>query len=258
MPRELDSQPVAVLAADHWVADATAFRTALGVAAAAASGQRGMVTLGVPPERAETGFGYLELDVPAPDVAAAVPVTRFFEKPDEETARRFAASSRHLWNAGIFVFQPAVFATHLARHQPAIEGLARALREGGLDDADAARLYAELPDVSVDHGVMERLGPGEVLTVPLRCGWSDLGSWEALAATLAADGAGNRCLGDVIALDARDNLLYADSGTVAVLGVEGLVVVRSTDAVLVLPRERSQEVRRIVAELARAGRRDLL
>jgi mannose-1-phosphate guanylyltransferase len=258
MPQADDSLPVAVLPSDHHVADAEAFRDTLEAAANAAMERRCVVTLGVPPERPETGFGYLELAEPAPAEAEAVAVTRFYEKPDAETARRFAASGRHLWNAGIFVFLPEVLLAHLAAHQPEIHRAVAKVRAGGLDAAAEALIYAALPAVSIDHGVMERLGTGDVLTLPLRCGWSDLGSWEALAGTLPADERGNHVRGDVLAMDARDNVLFADAGTIAVLGVDGLVVVRSGDAVLVLPRERSQEVRRIVAELQRAGRRDLL
>jgi mannose-1-phosphate guanylyltransferase len=256
LPPELSSQPVAILPADHWVDDAAAFRAALASAAATAAQRRVVVTLGVPPARAETGFGYLEVDT-LPETPVAVPVRRFYEKPDEETAHRFWSGGRHLWNSGVFVFLPEVFWSQLERHQPAIARMASALR-GGIGEEAAAELYAELTSVSIDQGVMERLGFGEVWTVPLRCGWSDLGSWEALATVLAPDRAGNRSRGDVVAVDSEDNLLFADAGTVAVLGIRGLAVVRSGDSVLVLPLERSQEVRRIVAELGRAGRRDLL
>lgn len=256
LPPELSSRPVAILPADHWVDDAAAFRAALASAAATAAERRVVVTLGVPPERAETGFGYLEVDE-LPDSPVALPVRRFYEKPDEETARGFVAGGRHLWNSGVFVFLPEVFWEQLERHQPAIARMASALRDG-TSEGEAAELYAELTSVSIDHGVMERLGPSEVWAVPLRCGWSDLGSWEALATVLAPDRAGNRARGDVVAIDAADNLLLADEGTVAVLGIRGLAVVRSGDSVLVLPLERSQDVRRIVAELERAGRRDLL
>jgi mannose-1-phosphate guanylyltransferase len=260
MPESGDASAVAVLPSDHHVADAGAFRAALAGAARTAEDRRCVVTLGVPPERAETGFGYLELAAAATDGLEAMPLERFVEKPDAATARAFAASGRHLWNAGIFVFAPEVLFAHLERHQPEIHRAVRAVRSGAgkLDSTAEERLYAELPAVSIDHGVMERLERGEVFTVPLRCGWSDLGSWEALAAVLPGDDSGNHRSGDVLALEARDNVLFADAGTIAVLGVEGLVVVRSGDAVLVVPRERSQEVRRIVAELTRASRRDLL
>ena len=119
-----------------------------------------------------------------------------------------------------------------------------------------AEIYPSLKSISIDYAVMERLD--SIATLPLDCGWSDLGSWEALAEILDGDDDGNRGRGDVIALDATGNLLMAEQGTVAVLGVEGLVVVRTADSVLVLPKERSQEVRRIVDELQRRRRTDLL
>ena len=117
-------------------------------------------------------------------------------------------------------------------------------------------LYAGLPADSIDYAIMEKLDG--IATIPLDCGWSDLGSWEALDEILSTDVGGNTGRGDTLAVDTQGNLLFADQGTIAVLGVEGLVVVRTGDAVLVMPKSRSQEVRRLVTELAARGREDLL
>ncbi|HJX29846.1 MAG TPA: mannose-1-phosphate guanylyltransferase, partial [Thermoanaerobaculia bacterium] len=117
-------------------------------------------------------------------------------------------------------------------------------------------LYGRLPADSIDYAVMEKLD--EISTLPLDCGWSDLGSWSALDEILPRDEAGNTGRGDVLAIESRDNLLFSDAGTIAVLGVEGLVVVRTGDTVLVMPKERSQEVRKIVTELGRGDRGELL
>jgi mannose-1-phosphate guanylyltransferase len=119
-----------------------------------------------------------------------------------------------------------------------------------------ASIYSQLPAISIDHAVMEKLE--DLGTLPLDCGWSDLGSWEALWELLPHDLDGNALQGSNLSIDSKDNLVYADAGTVAIVGVEGLVVVRTKDTVLVIPKERSQEVRRIIAALEEAGRTELL
>ncbi|HVS16803.1 MAG TPA: sugar phosphate nucleotidyltransferase [Thermoanaerobaculia bacterium] len=257
LPASRRDLPLAVLPSDHWVADAAAFRRVLEAAARAVAARDAVLTLGVTPHRPETGYGYLELSrSPGPGLEP-VPLARFVEKPDEPTARAFVETGRYLWNAGIFVFRPGRLLELLAQHQPAIAARLDPL-VAARDDPDAeAALYGELPVVSIDSGLIERLDAIE--TLPLDCGWSDLGSWEALAEALEPnDARGNRLHGPVVTVDARENLLYADHGTVAVIGVEGLVVVRTADAVLVMPRERAQDVRRVVDELRDCGRDDLL
>ncbi len=253
MPAELRRGVIAVLPADHRVADEAAFRAALSAASAAAETRDLVMTLGIKPHRPETGFGYLELAAPPDPLTGLAQVARFHEKPDLETAEAFVAGGRHLWNAGIFVFRGETLLSLLAVHQPE---LARGIEAIAAAPARLAELYGELPATSIDVALMEKL---ETLgTLALDCGWSDLGSWEALAEVVPADAAGNAAVGDVLAIAARDNLLFADQGTIAVFGVDGLVVVRTDDVVLVMPKARSQEVRRIVAELERRKRDELL
>jgi mannose-1-phosphate guanylyltransferase len=252
MPESARRGAIAVLPADHRVADPEGFRATLAAAVRLVERDNRVMTLGVTPRWPETGYGYLQL---APEAGAegARRVERFVEKPTLENAERFFASGRHLWNAGIFVFRGTTFLDLLAVHQPA---LARGLAAIAAEPDRLADLYRALPADSIDYALMEKLD--SISTLPLDCGWSDLGSWEALSEVLAPDAQGNRGRGDVLALDAGRNLLFADQGTIAVVGVEGLVVVRTGDAVLVLPKERSQEVRKIVDELKRRGRGDLL
>lgn len=253
MPRELRDEVIAVLPADHRVRDPHAFRATLRQAAAAVERHGCVVALGVTPDRPETGYGYLELGPTIDGASGLARVRRFTEKPDAATAGRYLAGGRHLWNAGIFVFRGTTLLSLLERLAPEVAaGLARLAAE----PARTAELYRTLPSISIDYAVMERLD--DLAALPLDCGWSDLGSWAALADELAADRAGNRTRGDVLAVDAAANLLYADAGTIAVVGVEGLVVVRTADAVLVVPQERSQEVRRVVDALRRQGRGELL
>ncbi len=253
MPAAARQGVVAVLPSDHRVADPEAFRAALAAAFDAAERFDRIVALGVTPRWPETGFGYLELGAGLPDGGALREVIRFREKPDRATAEAFLASGRHLWNAGIFVFRGTRLLEEIARHAPE---LAAGLERLAGEPERAEELYAELPSISIDFAVMEHVQG--MAAIALDCGWDDLGSWQALYEVLPADAAGNRTHGQAVAVEATGNLLFADQGLVAALGVSDLIVVRTGDAVLVAPRERAQEVRRIVERLEAAGRRDLL
>lgn len=245
---------VVVLPSDHHVTEPEAFCKALGVAVEEARTSERIVTLGVLPRWAETGYGYLELER-AVDGLGVYEVARFVEKPDKERAEAFVAGGRHLWNAGIFVFRASVFAQRLRQHQPEIAELVDRLR-GADDPAEVAALYGAMPNVSIDFGLMEHLD--DTASIPLECGWNDLGSWDALAEILSSDDAGNRTLGDVVVHSAERNVLVAPEGTIAVVGVDDLIVVRTDDAVLVARRGEAQEVREIVRLLQQSSREDLL
>jgi mannose-1-phosphate guanylyltransferase len=252
MPEEARRGAVAVLPADHRVGEPAAFRRTLEQAAKVVEREDRVIALGVVPRWAETGYGYLELEPDAgPDGVRRV--RRFVEKPSAENAARFLASGNYLWNAGIFVFRGSTLLDLLERLQPE---LARGLEEIAAAPGRLRELYGRLPADSIDYAVMEKLDG--ISTLPLDCGWSDLGSWEALDEVLPKDARGNSGRGERLAVDARSNLLFADQGTIAVLGVEGLVVVRTGDAVLVCPKSRSQEVKKLVAELTARQREDLL
>jgi mannose-1-phosphate guanylyltransferase len=253
MPAAAREGVVAVLPADHRVEDGAAFRSTLEAAAGVVERDDRVMTLGVRPSRVETGYGYLELGEALAGGDGLRRVRRFTEKPDTATAERFVRSGETLWNAGIFVFRGATLLRHLTRLEPAVgDGLEAIAAE----PARTAELYAGLPAVSIDYAVMERLD--DLATLPLDCGWSDLGSWAALAELLPTDGEGNATHGDVLGLDARGNLLWAEGGQIAVVGVSDLVVVRTGDCVLVVPRQRAQEVKRLVDALTAAGRDELL
>ncbi len=253
IPASARSQVAAVLPADHRVGDPEAFRRALASAAEVAERDRRVMTLGVRPHRPETGYGHLELGETLDAELGVRRVARFVEKPDAERAQRFFAGGQHLWNAGIFVFPTEVMLGHLARFEPELAAGLEAIEES---PGQIGELYPELKKISIDYAVMERLD--DLGTLPLDCGWSDLGSWKSLAEELPADADGNVVRGDVVAIDARDNLLLAEEGTVAVVGVEGLVVVRTADSVLVVPKDRAQEVKSVVDALREAGRDDRL
>lgn len=252
MPEEARRDVVLVLPSDHRMGDPAAFRDALARAARAVEREDRVMTLGVTPRWAETGYGYLELE-PGAEEDGVRRVRRFVEKPDAATAEQYVSSGNYLWNAGIFLFRGTTLLDILARLQPE---LARGLEEIAAAPEKVAELYPRLPADSIDYAVMEKLD--DISTLPLDCGWSDLGSWEALDEILPRDDQGNSGRGDVLAVDAANNLLFSDAGTIAVLGVEGLVVVRTGDSVLVIPKERSQEVKKLVQELAARRREDLL
>lgn len=253
MPIDLQEGIVVVLPADHFMADSKAFCDTLKTAGEIAQTDRRIMTLGVRPSRPESGYGYLELGADLGASTGLRMVRRFTEKPDSQTAQQFFDSGRYLWNAGIFVFPGDLLLQRVAEFQPEIaRGLASARRQP--DELDS--IYSELPSISIDHAVMEKLE--DLGTLPLDCGWSDLGSWEALWELLQHDEDGNALRGSHLTIDSKDNLVYADTGTVAVVGVEGLVVVKTKDAVLVIPKERSQEVRQVISALQETGRTELL
>lgn len=252
MPEEARRGAVAVLPADHRVGDPAAFRETLGRAARLVEEEDRVMTLGVTPRWAETGYGYLELEEESGSAGARW-VRRFVEKPDAERAARFLEAGNYLWNAGIFVFRGTTLLSLLEQHQPE---LARGLEEIAAEPDRVGELYGRLPADSIDFAVMEKLD--SISTLPLDCGWSDLGSWEALYEVLPTDADKNASRGDVLAVESSGNLLFSDAGTIAVVGVEGLVVVRTGDTVLVCPKERSQEVRKLVSRLTSGGREELL
>ena len=252
MPEEARRGVVAVLPADHRIGDPAAFRGILEKAARTVERDDRVMTLGVTPRWAETGYGYLELEAEAGEDGLRQ-VRRFVEKPTPEKAEEFVRSGNYLWNAGIFLFRGATLLEILGRLQPE---LARGLEEIAAAPERVGELYGRLPADSIDYAVMEKLDG--IATFPLDCGWSDLGSWAALDEILPRDAAGNTGRGDVVAVESGGNLLFSDAGTIAVLGVHDLVVVRTGDTVLVMPKERSQEVRKIVARLGESGRGELL
>jgi mannose-1-phosphate guanylyltransferase/mannose-6-phosphate isomerase len=253
MPAEVRQGAVAVLPADHRIADGESFRRTLARAAEVVEADDRVMTLGVTPTRVETGYGYLQLGEEDDAATGLRRVVRFTEKPDLETARDFVASGHYLWNAGIFVFRGATLLAHLARLEPELgAGLAKIVAE----PERTAELYAGLTPISIDYAVMERLD--DLATLPLACGWSDLGSWASLAEILPPGPARNATHGDVLAVDSNDNLLWADAGHLAVLGISDLIVVRTGDTVMVLPKQRAQDVKRLVDALAAGGRDELL
>ena len=243
---------IAVVPSDQYVARPKPYAESLERALAASADGR-VVTVGIRPTGPETGFGYIEIGA---ESNGAFAVERFVEKPDRATAERYVASEKYLWNSGMFFFRASRILELIHRELPELGAILDELRA---DPSRAAARYPKAPAISIDYGVMERLGRGEVAVVPGDFGWSDVGSWAALDGLAAPDAAGNVSLGDTVTVDARDNLLYASDGrVVAAVGVHDLVIVASDDAVLVLPRDRAQDVREIVKALEKSKRESYL
>ena len=242
-----------VLPSDHVIADAAGFRAA--VAAATPAAQNGkLVTFGIVPTAAETGYGYIQ--AVAGGDAPVRAVARFVEKPDAATAAQYLASGQYFWNSGMFLFQASRYLAELERHAPAMLAACRAAFEGAKRDTDFVRLdkaaFAACPSDSIDYAVMEKTADAAVL--PIDVGWNDVGSWSALWEVAQQDGDGNAHHGDVIALDCRDTLAWGDRRLVAMIGLRDIVVVDSDDALLVAHKDHVQEVKEVVARLKAEGR----
>ncbi len=240
-----DAEGVAILTSDQRIGPDEAFFEDVRRALELAEEIEGLAVIGIRPTRAETGFGYIELGEPA---GPGRRVLRFREKPNQETAEEFAASGRFLWNAGMFFWTAAAFRRELAQAQPemaeAFDRMASALA-GGREE-EAVEAFRSLPKLSIDYALMERAE--RVGVVEARFQWDDLGTWEALSRSLAADGRGNVSLGSAMGLEAERCIIHAPGYEVSLLGVEGLVVVVHEGRVLVMPRERAQDLKKLAAD----------
>jgi mannose-1-phosphate guanylyltransferase len=249
---------MAVLPADPFIADEPTFERLVRLAIAEA--RETIVTIGVRPTHAETGFGYIRLGTKlARSGADAVhDVAGFYEKPDRPTADRYVSSGEYLWNSGMFFLTAKRMLDETRRHLPALGALLDAAVAADDSAAVIASGYADAPSISIDHGIMEKAGGLRV--VPGAFGWNDVGSWAALTALRAPDARGNVVIGGATLIDGDGSIVMADEGApyVGVLGVSDLVVVATKDAVLVIPKDRAQDVRRIVEAAKQSGRDDLL
>jgi len=239
---------VVTLPADHVVSPAEELRAKLRAATAHAAASCSLVTLGLKPTRAATGYGWLRLGdrVATADGHEVRRVANFVEKPDRARAELYLADGRHLWNLGMFAWRADVFLAELARLAPEIAA------KSALAAESIERAYDGMPSISVDHAVLEKAASVDCL--PCSFAWDDLGSFDALRRHLKEDAAGNCAVGTLVPLDAKNCTAWAEDGrVVALLGVENLVVVHAHGATLVAHRSRSEDVKKIVEELARRG-----
>lgn len=243
-----------VMPSDHHIADLPAFLEAVDRAAEAAIEGR-FALFGIRPTGPDTGYGYI-VEGPPTGTAGTHVVERFVEKPPRAEAEALLATGRGWWNSGIFVMRADRYLEEIERLQPAIAEAARGAVAGGSGDLDFLRLgrdaFAASPAISIDHAVMEHTP--EAVVVPVDMEWSDLGSWQALWDITAKDADGNAVTGDALTVDSRNCYVRAGSRLVTLLGVEGINVIDTDDALIVMARERSQDVRKVVDLLAARGR----
>ena len=249
---------VGSFAADHEVTDRAAFETAVCTAIAAARDDW-LVTIGLTPTRAETGYGYIER---TDDVVAehgeskAYRAARFVEKPDPATAEAYVASGRFLWNASMFVWRAHAMLDEIARLQPELFSRVSTIADAWGTPAQervTAELWMHIPESTIDEGIFERAA--RVAVVPAAFGWSDVGDWNNLGELIARDDSGNSVRGDLVQAHSSNSVVWSETGRlVALVGVDNIAVVDTEDALLVVNRKDAQEVRRIVEQLKQKRR----
>ena len=257
--RPEDEAPVLlILPADHVIDDVAALGTALQAAVPEAMAGR-VVAFGVVPSHPETGYGYIKSRPPAggDDPGTAVrAIDRFVEKPNARDANAFIDAGDYLWNSGMFVVAASRYLDELGLHAPGVRAAVEEAHRAATRDLDFLRLeaasFARSPAISVDHAVMEHTT--DAVVVALDAGWSDVGTWSALADLATRDAAGNAVTGDVVLAGVRDTYVRGGNRLVAVAGVSNLVVVDTDDAVLVADRASTEAVRDVVEHLRAAGR----
>ncbi len=250
-----------VLPADHVIPDHTAFCTSIRQAAQVAQHHNVMMTLGMHPTYPATGYGYIESGaaLSTPDVPSAHRVIQFTEKPPADVAADFVASDRHYWNGGIFVWRAATILEEITTYLPDLwQGLqtySAALQAGASADM-LYRHYSQLPNISIDYGVLER--SSRVGVLPVTFAWSDVGSWRSLADLHPADDQRNVVIGNHLGRDSTGLIVYSPDKLVATIGLTDLIIVQTDDVLMICPKDRDQEVRDLVEALQQRGQTDHL
>jgi len=258
---------LAILPADQFIAEEKKYRQIVNAALDVAGEAGRMVVLGIPPTRPETGFGYIERMGEAREVRGfpVFAVRRFTEKPELSLAKEYVASGDYQWNAGMFFWRVSTYLENLQRCLPkthdALESLAKTIGRRSYP-AQLRKIYPKLENISVDYAILERatkeVGPPRAFVISAQVGWSDIGSWAAVYELLAKQPGANVFAGPGHALDSQGNFLWSPCKFVAAMGVKDLVVVETPDALLICPRDRAQDVAKIVKWLEQNRRKDLL
>jgi mannose-1-phosphate guanylyltransferase/mannose-6-phosphate isomerase len=249
---------VLLLPSDHVVTNEGAFTAAIKHAVPAA--ELGyIVTFGIAPASADTGYGYIQCGAPLDGLDGVAAVRRFAEKPDVATAETYLRSGDYVWNSGMFVFRADVLLAELERHEPGLVAACRASLSAAKRDLDFVRLdpsaFEKAKNISIDYAVMEKTDKAAV--VPCNIGWSDVGAWSSLWSLHARDATGNALQGDVVVHDSHNSFVRSEKGLTALVGVTDLVVVVTEDAVLVADKDRTQDVKALVDQLKASGRAEL-
>jgi len=234
---------MAVLPSDHLIARPLQFLHLLNKAVSLAR-SRFLVTFGIVPTRPETGFGYIK----ATKVKDVWKVDRFIEKPDARRAKRFVTAHNYFWNSGMFVWRCEDILDAFRKYLPKVFHLLMRFR-----GKNVSRFWEDLPNISVDYGILEKAR--NVAVIPARdLGWSDLGSWEALSEVLSADKKGNIFKGNIINIDSKNTFIQGDKRLIAAVGLQDMIIVDTDDALLVCPKDKSQDVKTIVERLKKKGK----
>ncbi len=250
-----------VLPADHVIRDQSMFEKVVSVAAHKAQTPGALVTIGIEPTHPETGYGYIQYDMDevGSGQVAAYPVLTFAEKPDQATAERFVDSGDFVWNSGMFAWRVDSIQSALSEHLPDVaKTFAPIAASVGASQNEevVVRAYADCPSISIDYGIMERAG--DVWCVPASFGWNDVGDWRAFAELQDTDDKGNALQGDVLIHASARCCVEAGDRTVALVGVNDLIVVDTPDALLVCHRDAAQGVKNIVNHLSINDRDDVI
>lgn len=254
--RRLDPQAtMVVVTADHYIAKEAVFRHAVQAAIQAAE-QGHLVTLGISPTAPSTGYGYIQQ---GRQLGTALDldyfqVERFTEKPDLDTARRMVQSGQYSWNSGMFVWRVDRIMEEFARQMPEfyaqLSQVEKTLATPAYEET-LKHIWPRVAKQTIDYGVME--GAADVVVFPVEIGWSDIGSWASLLELLPPDAEGNIITGPTLGIDTHDSLIFGKDRLIATIGIHGLVIVDTADALLICPKEREQEVREVVRRLGEAG-----
>ncbi|HEY4177504.1 MAG TPA: sugar phosphate nucleotidyltransferase [Kofleriaceae bacterium] len=237
-----------VLPADQYVAKEGVLSDALAAGLVAVEERDVIATIGITPTRPETGFGYIEMSG-KPDGKGVSPVKRFVEKPNRETALSYLQAGTFVWNAGIFLISAKRVMRELHERHPE---MAKALEQIAAGTADPAHVYPTIKGISFDHAVMEHAK--DIVTLPVDCGWDDVGSWAAMPALKGVDEGGNTLEGVALALGGTGNIVLSDNETLlATCGISDMIVVKHGNAVLVIPKDKAQDVRTVVDALSARG-----
>lgn len=247
-----ESPQLLVLPSDHLINNTPAFSAAVNTASAGARKGK-IVTFGIVPDSPETGYGYIHTgtQLASGEMLQALPVVGFKEKPDARTAQSYLDTGEYLWNSGMFMFQASRYLEELEKHNPAILEACRAAMASGVKDLDFIRpnrtAFESCPSDSIDYAVMEKTD--DAVVVPMDAGWSDIGEWSSLWRNQKKDGNGNAIHGEVVPVDSHNCLLHSEHRTIATIGLDDMIVVETADAVLVAPKNRAQDVKKVIASL---------
>ncbi len=251
---------MAVLPADHYIGDEKAFCSCLEKAAEAASLTGSLITIGISPERPETGYGYIQFDaLEKTEMEGLYRVSNFHEKPDAGRAEEFLRQGNFLWNSGMFVWKASTILNEIKEHLP--DAFANIIKVQPLWDRtevqeEIATAYKKTESISIDYGVLEK--SKNVFTIKGDFGWNDIGSWSAIHDILKKNRDSNALRGDVVSVDSNNVLVYSPGKLTAVVGLKDIVVVETDDALLVCAKDKAQDVKKVVDLLEKAGRENYL